>query len=177
MRNINYIPKYSYEDYQIWEGKWELIEGIPYAMVPLPIFKHQRLSGKIFAQLDELLQNCPECTVNIAIDWKIDENTVLQPDNSVICYEPAEKYLTKAPSVIFEILSPGTAFKDKTIKYKIYEEQGVKYYIIVDLYAKVAEIYLLENGAYNKSCEAQDDIVNFDLGECKIDFNFSKIWP
>ncbi|TCK06622.1 hypothetical protein [Phorcysia thermohydrogeniphila] len=28
------LPHYTYEDYKHWEGKWELIEGIPYAMCP-----------------------------------------------------------------------------------------------------------------------------------------------
>jgi len=32
-----YLPNYTYEDYCQWEGQWELIEGIPYAMSPLPI--------------------------------------------------------------------------------------------------------------------------------------------
>lgn len=27
-----YLPKYTYEDYKHWEGKWELIHDIPYAM-------------------------------------------------------------------------------------------------------------------------------------------------
>ena len=26
------LPAYTYEDYQHWEGDWELIEGIPYAI-------------------------------------------------------------------------------------------------------------------------------------------------
>ncbi len=27
-----YRPHYTYNDYCQWEGKWELIEGIPYAL-------------------------------------------------------------------------------------------------------------------------------------------------
>ena len=29
-----YLPHYTYEDYCMWEGNWELIDGIPYAMSP-----------------------------------------------------------------------------------------------------------------------------------------------
>ncbi len=38
---IEYLPKYKYDDYKQWEGKWELIHGIPYAMSPALGFEHQ----------------------------------------------------------------------------------------------------------------------------------------
>lgn len=31
-----YLPRYTVEDYNRWEGDWELIEGIPYASAPSP---------------------------------------------------------------------------------------------------------------------------------------------
>jgi hypothetical protein len=31
---VKILPYYTYEDYVQWEGKWELIDGIPYAMSP-----------------------------------------------------------------------------------------------------------------------------------------------
>ncbi len=39
-----YRPYYTYENYCEWEGRWELIDGIPYAMSPLPVPAHQLLS-------------------------------------------------------------------------------------------------------------------------------------
>jgi len=56
----------------------------------------------------------------------------LQPDNSIICHQASGPFLNQAPKLIFEILSPSTAAKDRTVKYEIYQSQGVKYYIIVD---------------------------------------------
>ncbi len=29
---IKILPHYTYEDYCHWKGRWELIDGIPYAM-------------------------------------------------------------------------------------------------------------------------------------------------
>jgi len=49
---IEDLPHYTYDDYVQWEGRWEIINGIPYAMVPAPGRKHQRLSVKIAAQLE-----------------------------------------------------------------------------------------------------------------------------
>ena len=31
------LPHYTYDDYVQWEGRWELIKGIPFAMVPAPV--------------------------------------------------------------------------------------------------------------------------------------------
>ena len=52
-----YPPSYTYEDYRLWEGDWELIEGVPYAMAPSPFGRHQRVVGKLIYQLAEQLEN------------------------------------------------------------------------------------------------------------------------
>ena len=39
-----YRPNYNYRDYVLWEGRWELIDGMPYAMSPLPIRDHQDIN-------------------------------------------------------------------------------------------------------------------------------------
>ena len=55
--SIKDIPTYNYDDYLNWEGRWELINGIPYAMSPMPYPKHQRISNNISWQLTELLKS------------------------------------------------------------------------------------------------------------------------
>lgn len=32
MSAVKLLPYYTYKDYCNWEGRWELIEGIPFAM-------------------------------------------------------------------------------------------------------------------------------------------------
>lgn len=39
---IEDLPHYTYDDYAQWEGRWEIIEGVPYAMSPAPTIKHQQ---------------------------------------------------------------------------------------------------------------------------------------
>jgi Uma2 family endonuclease len=175
-----FLPKYTYEDYKHWEGKWELIHGIPYAMSPAPRIEHQEVSGNISYQLINLLKKCKKCKTLQTIDWKIPgdvDDTVLQPDNLVICKDVKGNYITEAPILIFELLSPSTAFKDRNIKYEIYESQGVKYYAIVDIDLKSAEVFELRDKKYIKLIEAKNDTVKFELdNDCIIDFNFSEIW-
>ena len=172
-----YLPHYTYEEYVLWEGNWELIYGIPYAMAPAPMIKHQAISNKIAWQLQNNLKECETCQALLPIDWKIDESTVVQPDNLIICHMPQnEAYIEKAPKVIFEILSKSTAVVDKNLKYELYEQEGVSYYIIVDPNESIAKVYELKDGRYIKLCDAYEDSVDFDLKECAFTFDFSKIW-
>ena len=70
---LKYPPKYTIKDYERWEGNWELIEGIPYALTT-HTFEHQRVVGKIFRFLDEFFEeNCPECVVGIDTDYIVHE--------------------------------------------------------------------------------------------------------
>lgn len=172
------LPNYTYADYALWEGRWELIGGIPYAMNPSPIIGHQTISGNIHWQLKNIFINCEKCLAVQAFDWKITENTVLCPDNLVVCHKlENEKYLTHAPIIIFEILSKSAARIDQTTKYNIYEQEGVKYYVIVDGEEKVAKVYELKNGKYIKMLDASDEIITFGIEECgKVNFDFSQIW-
>jgi len=172
-----YFPSYSYADYLLWEGDWELIYGIPYAMSPAPMIKHQLISNKIAWQLQESLKDCQKCQALLPIDWKIDEETVVQPDNLVICHTPnLEAYIKKAPKIIFEVLSKSTASKDKNLKYDLYEQEGVNYYVIVDPKESIAKVYRLQDGRYIKVCDAYEDVVAFELKECSFEFDFKKIW-
>lgn len=172
-----YLPRYTYKDYLLWEGKWELIYGVPYAMTPAPKVRHQAISNKIARYLDEALEDCPTCQALLPVDWKIDEHTVVEPDNLVICHQPlAETYIKKTPKIIFEVLSESTAMVDKNLKYEIYEREGVNYYIIVDPSENLAKIYRLHDGKYIKVCDAHSEHVEFTLPECSFSFDFSKIW-
>jgi len=172
-----FLPNYTYADYLKWEGNWELIDGIPYAMSPSPSFKHQRINGKIFRQFDSLLDKCSNCEAILPFDWKVDEKTVVQPDISVIC-KPVknQNYLDFAPTVVFEILSPATSLKDRNVKFEIYKSAGVKYYVIIDPIKETAEIFELFRKNYKLLLKTKDKKLLFKLVGCDINFDFSKIW-
>jgi Uma2 family endonuclease len=176
---IEDLPSYTYDDYKNWEDNWELIYGIAYAMSPAPLIKHQHISSKISWELQNIFKNCKKCQVLMPVDWKISDETIVQPDNSVICHKPThEAYITKAPDIIFEILSKSTAKKDKGLKFNLYEQEGVSYYIIVDPDEEIAKVYKLKDGRYIKVCDASDEVVEFGIESCqeKLEFDFYKIW-
>jgi Uma2 family endonuclease len=144
-----YTPSYTYEDYLLWEGKWELIDGLPYAMSPAPTTKHQRISSELNYLLVAALKHCKYCRAYSPINWKIANDTVLQPDALVICKPLGNaKYLDFPPALVAEIISPSSSLTDRREKFEIYEAQGVKYYIIADPGFNKIEIFELVEKTY-----------------------------
>ena len=163
--------RYSYADYLTWDDnkRWELIDGIPYAMSPAPKRRHQKIGMHLSVKLFNFLKG-KSCEVysapfdvvlsDITLSKNID--TVVQPDISVICDESklTELGCKGAPDLIIEILSESTAKKDATIKKDLYEKHGVKEYWLVDTWTESVRIYLLKNNKYGfpKVYEAEMDI-------------------
>lgn len=170
-----YTEYYTLEDYQHWQDDWELIYGSPYAMAPSPLVTHQSINGKIFLELNKAFTNCPKCQALFEIDWEISSDTVVKPDMLVICYEPDEK-LTKKPELIFEIASPSTVKRDETLKFELYQQEGVEFYVIVYPKKQMAKVYRLKDGRYIKAGDFSEEVYEFSLDACGIDFDFSKIW-
>ena len=121
---------YTVKDYEKWEGDWELIEGRPYAMAPAPFNKHQWMSGKILSLLNNKLKKCKKCFALMEAEYRVNNKTVLRPDVSLICGELG-KYITKAPLIIFEVISLSTRFRDEITKKEIYKQQKVPFYVMI----------------------------------------------
>jgi Uma2 family endonuclease len=152
-----------------------MIHGFPYAMNPSPSFEPQDMTTKFLAQLYNKLTNHQHCKAIMFIDWKIKEDTVVQPDVSVICKPNFGKFLNVTPTLIFEIQFPATAQKDRFVKYELYQEAGVKYYVLVDI-VKTVEVFELKEGEYELVSTRSTDTFPFNLEACQLEMEFSKIW-
>ncbi len=127
------LPNYTYDDYCHWEGKWEIIEGIPYAMSPSPSPLHQKITAHlIYAFKNALVESSCTCDVYDPIDLKITDHTVVQPDVLILCQEPSMAFIDFPPALVIEVLSPSTREKDLYIKNQLYQDFGIKYYLVVD---------------------------------------------
>lgn len=172
------LPHYTVADYVLWQGDWELICGVPYAMSPAPSITHQSISSKIHVELAKGLENCKKCQALLPVDWRIDDDTVVQPDNLVVCGDVSGQYLTRAPVVIFEVLSPATAKKDQGLKFDLYQREGVGYYVIVNPETQVAKVFQrTEDGRLVKRGDLQQETFHFSWQDCAMDFRFATIWP
>jgi hypothetical protein len=56
-----YLPSYAYGDYLLWQGRWELIHGLLYVMMPSPSFEHQNVNTKILAQIGSKITKYQHC--------------------------------------------------------------------------------------------------------------------
>jgi len=173
---IKILPHYTYSDYEQWEGQWELIEGIPYAMSPLPVPKHQKIAMALGTEFTVALKSCQRCTAYQPIDYRISDDTILQPDMLVVCGEITKKYLDFPPALVVEILSPATALKDRHSKYSIYESQAIPYYLIIAPDTEEAEIYKLNEGVYALDQKGKHFSYQFLLEECSATIDFKEIW-
>lgn len=154
-------PRFTYDDYLHWpdDERWELIDGIPYAMSPAPTISHQTMVLEIAKQIDNALAGLP-CRALIApVDVLLpnknapDEtaHTVVQPDILVVC-DPekiGENAIVGAPDWIIEVLSPATARHDHLTKRNLYERAGVREYWLVHPVDRVMTRYYLTDGRFS----------------------------
>lgn len=175
MSTLAYSEKYTIDDYCLWDGDWELIYGDAYAMAPSPMYSHQFVNLKIARQLDEKLDMCRKCSATIEMDWEVSADTVVRPDSMVICYEPEDR-LTKRPEIIFEVISPSSSKRDEILKFDLYQNEGVPYYILVYPDSKKAKVYKLINFKYQKIDDFDGETYRFETKGCDIDFDFGFIW-
>jgi len=170
------IEYYTYDDYCLWEGKWELIEGIPLAMTPSPIITHQAIAGNILYELKKSIGDCEQCLVLIEEDWKISDDTVVKPDVVLICNEPHDKYITKTPEIIVEVISKSTAKRDEVFKFDLYEKEQAPYYVIIYPDDLKAKLYKLKDGKYVKQGDYSKETYKFDETSCKASINFDDVF-
>jgi len=173
---VKILPHYTYSDWEQWDGLWELIEGIPYAMSPLPIPKHQKIAAALTTEFTIALKGCRQCTAYQPIDYRVADDTILQPDMLVVCGEITKKFLDFPPALVVEILSPATALKDRHGKYSIYESQGIPYYLIISPDTEEVEVFKLNNGVYSLEQKGKAFSYQFYLGNCIIPIDFKEIW-
>ncbi len=172
------LPHYTYKDYIHWEGKWELLKGHPIAMSPAPLYKHQRVALTLSFELELAIRKtkCKKCKVCEPVDYKISSDTVVQPDVLVLCKKMTKQFLDFPPIFVAEILSPSTALRDLNGKFKIYQKQGIKYYMIVDSKKETFDLYEIKRKKYSlvKHDFKQPYLLTFD--DCKIEVVLNEIW-
>ncbi|MDB5249569.1 MAG: hypothetical protein JWQ40_3963 [Segetibacter sp.] len=175
---VKILPHYTYDDWLNWEGQWELIDGIPYAMSPMPVPKHQILASNLTIEFGNELKKCRNCKVIQPLDYKVADDIILQPDLLIVCGSISKKLIDFPPALIVEILSPSSALKDRHSKFKIYEQQQVQYYLIVSPDDEKVEVFEIENMAYQlkQSGRSFTYTFSFDNNDCIANVDFNQIW-
>jgi len=175
MEARRYIPHYTIAEYQQWQGDWELWQGVPVSMSPAPSRRHQRLARRLITQLQQQLDDTDACHCEALyeVDWHVASDTVVCPDIVIECEPNDEPYVVKPPALIVEVLSPATRRHDREQKYRLYEAEGVKHYLIVEPDLNVITPYTRHNDRY----EQVDLKKGFDLHPgCSIHVGTDGLW-
>ena len=137
---------YTYADYLTWqfEQAVELIKGKILPMAA-PSRRHQAISRELNGVFYNYFKKHPceffAAPFDVRLFDKVktikankDVYTVIQPDICIICDNAKldEKGCKGAPDLIVEILSPGNSKKEMRTKKRLYEENLVKEYWIID---------------------------------------------
>lgn len=126
----------------------QLING-ELVMSPAPQTDHQRAIGKVHYLIQSYLSghHCGEIFLS-SIDVKFSDNEVYQPDIVYVAKENLDIVknwgIDGVPDLIIEVLSASTAYYDLTHKRHVYENFGVKDYLIIDPIERTAELFLLQ---------------------------------
>jgi Uma2 family endonuclease len=147
--------RFTYQDYRNWNDgeRWELIAGQAWNMTPAPSFKHQRVAGSFYRVIANGLVG-HKCIAGIApTDIVLSDVDVVQPDVFVVCdqLKVTDQNIKGAPEIVIEVLSPGTALKDRREKKELYEKFQVQEYLIVDPIGQMVERFRLQpDGFWDK---------------------------
>lgn len=120
-----------------------------------PNAPHQRAALKLVRYIDRHNEDKQLGELFFApFDVYLDEyNAGIQPDILFVTNERSfvirdNNCIVGTPDLIIEILSKGTAAKDRGIKKDIYEQFAVREYWIVDPQARSIEVYQMESDRY-----------------------------
>ncbi len=147
LEEVRVLDNYSYEDYldiaNSTEQRVELIFGKIYMKAGASAL-HQDVVGNIFFKLKSDAKD--GCKPRVApFDVKLEINgiiNIVQPDVMIFCNN------IETPCAIFEVLSPLTALKDKTVKKELYELAKIEEYFLVNAEYKIIEKFELVNNRY-----------------------------
>lgn len=154
----------------------EQVDGNVYNLAS-PHYRHGDICRHIFMAIASAL--CGQCRVSMEnLDLKYhsghpDESKrgdYVTPDIMIFCdgEQLRGNSYYGAPKFVAEVASPSTAKRDRTVKFRIYEQAGASEYWIVSPNGTI-DIYYLVDGHYEleqsieRSCDKDDEEYNEDM--------------
>ena len=141
------ITRSEYEEMPPGPPYFQLIEG-QLVMSPSPLTKHQRLVGRVYALLNDFVQDNTLGEIFIApLDVCLNDVNVYQPDivfvSTARLHQITEKGIEGAPDLCIEVLSKGTQRFDLGTKKKVFAQSGLAHYWIIDPEARSVSVFNL----------------------------------
>lgn len=142
------LENYTYEDYadidQSTQERVELIFGKIYMMAGASALHQDAVLNLavILKTISKVKENCFPRIAPFDLKLVVEKRTsVVQPDVMLFCED-------ELPCAVFEVLSPSTAYKDKTVKKELYEKSAIKEYFLINVEYKIVEKFMLIDEKY-----------------------------
>jgi len=132
------------------EPRCELIYGSFYDK-PSPSVLHQAIVGALWEMLRRAARPAGALVYTAPLDVYLADHSVPQPD--LLYISAARRAIIKeriegSPDLLIEVLSPGTARKDRGEKLRLYAESDVREYWIVDPWERQIEFLRNDDGEF-----------------------------
>ncbi|MFN8526571.1 MAG: Uma2 family endonuclease [Chloroflexota bacterium] len=129
----------------------EIIEGA-LVVSPVPSPAHQRVVGNVLMELWPGANAAGELFVG-PVDVVLSPSDVVEPDlvylDRSVLHFVTERAIKCVPTLVIQMLSPGSIDTDRAAKLNLYARFGVPYYWIVDPIARTIEGLVLTSGRYH----------------------------
>lgn len=152
----------TYRDYAALPDdgrRYEILDG-ELSVTPAPGSAHQIILANLFRILDAHVRVHRLGIVLFApLDVILADTAIVEPD--LVYLDDAgrsrisRRGIEGAPTLLVEVLSPGTTSVDRRVKRALYARHGVPFYWIVDPVARTVEAFRIDGSAYLAAAVAQ----------------------
>ncbi|OIQ55604.1 Uma2 family endonuclease [Neomoorella thermoacetica] len=159
--------KISFEEFLTWADEDTLAEWVEEEVVLMTpaSLRHQRLAGFLYMLIREFVIQHDLGEVLFApflVRLPDPLKSAREPDLIFVARERLHllkpTYLDGSPDLIIEITSPESLERDRSIKFKEYEQAGVKEYWLIHPDTSQAEFFQLQDGRYWKIQPGEDGV-------------------
>ena len=158
------------------EPRCELIHGRFYVS-PSPLPLHQVVVGLIWLSFQRAAVGSGGLALFAPVDVALADHSVVQPD--VIYLSAARREIVGAriegaPDLLVEVLSRGTARRDRGEKLALHAESGVREYWVVDVQERQIEFLVNEQGRFMVVLPAGEEYRSRTVPEVRL--NLPTFW-
>ncbi len=153
------------------EPHCELIYGRLY-LSPSPSLLHQIVIAVLYRQLDNIALAHRGLALFAPLDVHLAFHSVVQPDLLYLSQERlgvAKRWIEGPPDLAVEVISPGTARRDRGEKLRLYAETGVGELWLVDPAERQVELLVNEDGRFVVTLPTGKDYRSPRLPELELD--------
>jgi Uma2 family endonuclease len=132
--------------------RYEIHEG-ELSVVPAPSPPHQIISRNLFLALHAYVNSRRIGELLYApLDVILSNTSIVQPD--IVYLDPervraiSQRGIEGAPTLVVEVLSPGTTLIDRSTKPQLYARHGIPYFWLVDPEGRSVEAFVLGPQGY-----------------------------